>query len=659
MKALLLMLIIGLTNESYAQKVRWPYQVNKTQIGAGIPGTWTAGYSTWGMPHKEKKKGKKPYILHYYFKPFSAQQMVVFENFNPGAIIKIEVEYSKKSKKVVYEAVAKRSEKDYVRRNIYFDMLPDITGVYVYLDFLKVDGINQISGVALADFKEEYHGLINTPDESAFEGKPFYMNDDVSGIASPTTTLITLDNKYIYFNHKGDYLQIYRGVIGSDGKLKKVEASVFNLPMDKSIASGLTAISQDNNYMYVDAMNAGKKDLYKVYLGQNLFGKPKWKYDKIKINGYKSDADNIQNDIMSYDEKYLICRMAQKKGKYKDYDGELYVFTRDKSGNFSHPVHLGFDVNSIADETPCYLAPDNKTLFFASNGHLGYGKKDIYVATRLDDTWQNWSMPINLGKPVNSSKYENYFILDSKAEYAYFNRWTDDRSDIFRIKLSEPEIKEDKVVLHIKPDPVVVFKGKVLDQKTKEPIFATIVYINLETGEIMGKATSNAETGEYSIALTMGYNYGFEAIADNYITVSENVDARNITESTIIDKDLYLVPLEVGQTIVLNNIFFETGKSQLKKESDIELNKLLKILTTNKNLKIEISGHTDNVGSAASNLKLSKERAKAVVDWLVEHNVDASRLITKGYGETKPIATNNTDEGKALNRRVEFTITEN
>jgi len=669
MKNLLIISILitslAFSNKLNAQKVRWSYRVNKNSKGDGKPCKYKAGHSDNAAKFLEKSIwDSDPGIFHYHFHPFDAQQLIIYENYNPGAIGKIEIEYlvnKKKTRKIIYTAETKRTKEDFVRRNIYFDPLKNVIGVYLYLDYLKVEGINEISGVGLADFKEEYIAYINTPDSSAFVGEPMDMNDDVSGIASPTNPIISVDNKYIYFNHFNDYTNVYRGTIGDDGKLIEAKYCKYNLPIEKSTASGLSGISQDNNIMYINAMDAEKFNLYKVYLGKTLFGAPKWKYNKIPVRGFKSDFDDYQNEIMSYDGQYLIVRMAQTKGKYKGFDGELFVFFRQNNGSYAKPVHMGFDINTIEDEIPCYLAPDNKTLYFASSGHLSFGQADIFVTTRLDDSWQNWTMPINLGKPINSSEHENYFILDSKAEYAYFISWDgNSKSDLFRIKLAEPQKPKDNVIVkQIKPEPVIVFRGKVLDKKTSKPIYASIIYSDLETGKQLGSAMSNAETGGYSIALAMGHNYGFEATANNYITVSENVNAKQITESSIVDKDLYLIPIEVGQTIVLNNIFFETGKSTLKKESNNELNKLLKILQTNKSLKIEISGHTDNVGSASSNLTLSQSRAKAVVDWLVSHEIEESRFVAKGYGKSKPIATNDTEEGRHLNRRVEFTILEN
>lgn len=208
----------------------------------------------------------------------------------------------------------------------------------------------------------------------------------------------------------------------------------------------------------------------------------------------------------------------------------------------------------------------------------------------------------------------------------------------------------------IKPDPIIVIRGRVLDKKTNEPLQADIIYTNILTGEVIGQATSNGETGEYTVALPAGKFYSYLGKAENYLPVSENFDAREITESAVIENDLYLVPVEIGQTIRLNNIFFDSGKATLKPESNEELNNVVKLLNNSPNMEIEISGHTDNVGSDAFNLKLSDDRANAVMNYIVSQGIDQSRITAKGYGESKPIADNDTDKGRQTNRRVEFTI---
>lgn len=219
--------------------------------------------------------------------------------------------------------------------------------------------------------------------------------------------------------------------------------------------------------------------------------------------------------------------------------------------------------------------------------------------------------------------------------------------------------KEELKSMTIKPEPVVIIKGKVLDKKTNLPLQAEILYTDLLTGKSMGTASSNGETGDYSIALPIGLYYSYLARSNKYLTVSENVDAREIGETSIIEKNLYLVPLEVGQIIRLNNIFFDFGKATLRPESYIELDEVVNVLKNNSKMEIEMSGHTDNVGSEDANLKLSEDRAKAVKDYIVSKGISENRIISKGYGKSKPITSNDTDEGRQLNRRVEFTILKN
>lgn len=664
---LMSMIVINL---SFSQKVRWSYKIEGSNEGAGKMNTWKAGFNKYCAAviaeneegKKLKKNAKDPGIIHYSFMPFDAQQLIISENYNPGAISKITIGYRPNNEKkplikTIYEGETKASDKEYVTSNYNFELTKNITDVYVYMDYVKIPGVNQIAGVALADFKEPYKPWYHFAKEEPFEGDPMFINDDVSGVADPTAPVLTVDGKYIYFNHNdGNHTKIYRGEIGSNGKLKKVEYSVFNLPNDKSTASSLTAISQDNNVAYVNDLTVGKLNVYKTYLKKNWLGNLKWEYDKLSINGFKSESKYI-NDIMSYDGQFYIVDMERKDGEMKYFDGDIYVAFRNEKGGYDKFIRMGDDINTTGDEIPCFLAADNKTFFFASDGHIGYGKKDIYVTRRLDDTWQNWSQPLNLGPIINSSAHENAFAIDSKGEYAYFIRW-EKSANIYRIKLRQPK-KEELKSMTIKPEPVVIIKGKVLDKKTNLPLQAEILYTDLLTGKSMGTASSNGETGDYSIALPIGLYYSYLAKSNKYLTVSENVDAREIGETSIIEKNLYLVPLEVGQIIRLNNIFFDFGKATLRPESYIELDEVVNVLKNNSKMEIEMSGHTDNVGSEDANLKLSEDRAKAVKDYIVSKGISENRIISKGYGKSKPITSNDTDEGRQLNRRVEFTILKN
>ena len=203
-----------------------------------------------------------------------------------------------------------------------------------------------------------------------------------------------------------------------------------------------------------------------------------------------------------------------------------------------------------------------------------------------------------------------------------------------------------------------IVKGKVYDAKTKQVVSAKIEYNNLKTNKIIGTAISDPKTGSYSIVLPYGSNYSFMADKENYYATTQNVDLSNLKEYKEMEVDLYLTPIEKGAVIRLNNIFFDSGKYTLLAESFAELDILFGLLNDNKNIKIEIAGHTDAVGSDVDNLTLSNNRANAVVNYLLGKGIAKDRLSAKGYGETKFIATNDTDEGKQLNRRVEFVILE-
>ncbi len=309
-----------------------------------------------------------------------------------------------------------------------------------------------------------------------------------------------------------------------------------------------------------------------------------------------------------------------------------------------------FATKGITETTP-FLSPDMRTLYFSSNRKGTLGSNDIWKSTRLDDTWQNWSEPVNLGPEVNTPAGDSYYTIDAKGEYAYMTSTNKSfgRGDIVKVKLSEA----------MRPNPVVLIKGKVFNAKTKEPMGAGIMYEDLSSNTNVGIAQSDPQTGDYQIALPYGVDYGFLASTDKFIAVSDHIDLKKVDKYLEIKKDLFLIPIEVGATVRLNNIFFDFAKSTLRSSSFSELDRLYNTLQRNPNLEIELGGHTDNVGKDAENLLLSKGRVNAVLSYLTGKGIAASRIKAVGYGETKPVAANDKEEGRQLNRRVEFTVIKN
>ncbi len=413
-----------------------------------------------------------------------------------------------------------------------------------------------------------------------------------------------------------------------------------------------------------------------------------------RMNVGKNDFGFLSNDG-----KVLLMSFSQNKSAKKD-EGDLYVSFQDDEGEWTQPMSLGPDVNTFSNETTPFLAADGKTLYFSSDREGGLGSYDVYVCKRLDDTWENWTQPANLGDKVNTEGFEAYYTVSAVGDYAYFvsEKGSLGKKDVVRLKLNTatpvavtPTIakndnknggdnnneakgtkttkdKKDQVAtIDTRSEPVVMLSGKVSDSKTgRTPPNAKIIYEDLNTGKQLGVATPDPISGQYKIVLPYGKKYGITVQMDGYLPVSQNIDLSTNTNNKfleITDRDIAVIPLNTGDKedikVKLNNIFFQFGKSNLQNESFPELNRMVQFMTRNAQVKVEIGGHTDNVGSDEVNNKLSQERAESVRTYLVSKGIKVERIGAKGYGKTQPVATNLTEEGQQANRRVEFKILRN
>lgn len=425
---------------------------------------------------------------------------------------------------------------------------------------------------------------------------------------------------------------------------------------------------------------------------------------KVDIPGYEQlSKGKNEYGYLTMDGKAILLAFARKKNSEDD---DLYVsFYED--GRWSRPMDLGEGINTKYSETTPFLSADGKTLYFSSDRPGGQGSQDIYLTRRLDDTWQNWRKPQNLGSPINTEEYDAYYSIAAKGDYAYFmsGKASLGKKDIFRLSVESPPsggsvnessqvggaasdlVKESggkdsggkmgnapsdaamgdsrfgnsstRSVTSQESDPVVLLSGTVLNQQTgKVPEDATIIYEDLSNGKVLGQAKPDPSSGKYKLVLPYGKNYGITAKAKGLIPASTNLDLSTMKGRylELDDRDLSMVPLVKGNTATINNLFFDLGKAALKPESEPELKRILQVMKENKALVIEISGHTDNTGSDEINNKLSLERANAVKDYLLNGLIESNRIRTKGYGKSKPKADNATEEGRQINRRVEIEI---
>ena len=424
-------------------------------------------------------------------------------------------------------------------------------------------------------------------------------------------------------------------------------------PLNTADYNAVFWISPDNNQLLIrnafengDYMGNGVSLCYLTESGN--WSKP----EMLKIRNYgKYDRGAQYGATMGTDGKTLLLYMSEN---YQSRNNDIYVCFLLNDGTWSEPKSLGKKINfpKYNEMTP-YLASDGETLYFSSDRPGGIGDNDIWRAKRLDNSWTKWSDPVNLGSPINTPEWDAFFTMDAGGEYAYMTTGEESygASDIVRIKLLERE----------KPDPVVLVSGNVYNAKTKQPLSASLVYETLPDGVEAGNGLSNPFDGSFKMVLPYNRNYSIRATADHFFAISENLNLDSLIKEGYkeIHKDLYLVPIEVGQVIRLNNVFFDFDKWDLRPESYIELNRVVKLLTENPKIEIEMSAHTDSRGSDEYNFKLSDNRARSVMEYIISQGINSSRITSHGYGETKPVATNETDEGRQLNRRDEFTILKN
>jgi outer membrane protein OmpA-like peptidoglycan-associated protein len=295
-----------------------------------------------------------------------------------------------------------------------------------------------------------------------------------------------------------------------------------------------------------------------------------------------------------------------------------------------------------------FIHPDGRTLYFSSRGHTGMGAADLFVSRLGPDN--RWQKPENLGYPVNTKHDEINLIINAKGDEAYISAERDNgfgHTDIYRFELPQ----------QVRPASVSYVHGKVFDKANLQPLAAIFELIDMQSNRSIINSVSDGISGEFLLCLPVNKEYALNVSCKGYLFSSLNFSLGKGNDSLNPKNiDIPMQAVEVGKKVVLRNIFFETDKCELLPESKAELGKLVEFLTNNPTLRIEISGHTDDQGSDAYNLTLSENRARAVNDYLLKQGIDAARLTYQGYGESLPIDTNTTPEGRANNRRTEFKV---
>ncbi len=420
------------------------------------------------------------------------------------------------------------------------------------------------------------------------------------------------------------------------------EATGIGAPLSSELNEGAPSITADGSMIFFTACNRddglGSCDIYFARRHGNSWGEP------VNLGAPVNSASWEAQPSISPDGETLYFASNRSGGQG---NMDIWYSVLDQDGNWGVPKNLGETINTIGNEMSPFIHVDNQTLYFSSDGHTGMGGYDLFVTRR--DNYGMWSEPENLGYPLNTHYDEIGLIVNARGDKGYFSsdRMSGEVRDIYHFDL-HPDVR---------PNEVSYMKGTVYDAGNRKRLLAAFELIDLATSETVIRSYSDAITGQFLVPITTGKDYALNVSREGYLFYSDHFSLSGFTHQT--DpylKDVPLYPINTGEKTVLRNIFFEFDSYELKPESLVELEKLTRFLANNPEIGIRINGHTDNIGESGYNLELSEKRAGSVADYLVGTGIDEERISYAGFGDTMPIASNETEEGRAENRRTEFEI---
>ncbi|MEO6671295.1 MAG: OmpA family protein [Ferruginibacter sp.] len=512
--------------------------------------------------------------------------------------------------------------------------------------FLATPGLNEQSVKAGNYRKSTYEFAVEYASKHPagnYKFAPLNLGDSINSADLEYYPSLTIDGKKMIFTRRAKEDEDFYESNLINGKWTK--AMPIGGKINTNFNEGAQNISQDGQWLIFTGCNypegQGRCDLYIAYKTKNgNWTEPENLGPFVNTDFWESSPS------LSPDKKDLYFS-SDRPGGYGGKD--IWVTHRSPLGKWSRPENLGPDVNTNGDEACPFLHADNQTLYFNSSGHMGYGATDLFLTRKINDS--TWGEPENLGYPINTIDDEGSLIVASDGKTSYYA--SDGNESRGGLDLCTFQLRED-----IRAARTLWVKGRVYDKKTRAGLPSSVELTDVNSRKLISKLQTN-EDGDYLTTLPEGKDYAFNVNRKGYLFYSDNFSLlRNLPDSFYV-VDIPLQPIEPGAVVVLKNIFFDVNKAELKPASLSELDKVVTLLKENPKLTIQISGHTDNVGKDADNLTLSLNRAKSVIGYLSGKGIEIKRLTSKGFGAAKPVASNDTEDGKSKNRRTELNVLSN
>jgi outer membrane protein OmpA-like peptidoglycan-associated protein len=670
MRIPLILFIFLLCFQSFAQKTFWASRViafsseysdayttkeNRAIQALGKPNMLPQfGKSVCAWQPQTQDNPLEEFLIVGFDTLMPIRQIAVAQNFGQGAIVKIEGFDEFDNLKSLW--INKNTPTADVGKMLNI-ILPKITnfrvrGIKIVLNTSLVKDWNQIDAIGISQSDMPIKATINVAKNLPAEIVKENLGTNVNSAYREIAPVISPDGKTLYYTRwkHPDNLgtaknqDVWFSEIQKDGKWGL--AKPIGQPINNTEHNAICAISPDgktillnNIYLRDGSMSKGVSMATKTPTG---WGFPK----SIAVKNFKNKSDYAE---YSFSPNGRVMIMT---GQFSETQGgkDIYVSFLQADDTWSEPRDLGKKINSADEESTPFIAADGKTLYFSTKGISGFGNNDIFLSRRLDDTWLNWSEPENLGSVINTPEWDGYFTISALSDFAYFSSQENSLGEEDIFKLSVPE--------SIKPNAVVQVTGAVYNKVDNKPISARINVQSMTDGDTVC-VTYDPLTGDYKMMLPTKQIYTISATKKGFMAVSEPLDFTKENNFKEVKKNIYLLPIEAGQKMTLNSVFFEQSKSVIIDTSFPELDRIVRAMKENPTMEIMLEGHTDNQGDWNANLLLSKERVEEVQKYLASKGVNMKRIQVQGYGSTRPVASNNSEEKRKLNRRVEVTIIKN
>ena len=636
---------------------------------------------------RPKRTDKEEFIVVSFTTPIKAKQVAIAESENPGAVKQVFAYDADYNEYTLFELTPRTLPIESRLLNLFFEETSyEIQAIKVVLDGTASEGYNAIDAIGISASNIPINVLINLAPGLNTELQADRLSENVNSPYVEHSPIVSPDGKRMYFSRQYHPDNVGGADDSEDIWVSELDEETGEWSLAKNIGPPLN--TEGPNFISSISVVDGEEI---IILG-NRYGKNGRMYTGVSIAKREGDSFTKPMDVDIEDEynyspnaDYFLVPGGEAMILSAERDDtfgkrDLYVSFKQENGKWTVPKNLGDEINTTGEDESPFLAADGRTLYFSSDGYNGYGGADIYVSFKEDNTWTNWSTPENMGANINKDGDDEYFSIPANGQHLYFTRGEKgEDTDIFSFKVDE--LFEDKTsplmasVEHLtdpqepvaveEPEPVeevaapvaITIQGNVVDSKTKQPVEnAKVSLERFPDGAVVGTAISAAATGAFSFVVKPGTQFGLTAEQDGYLSQGENLDFRDVTASDTVNQDVMLVPIVKEEIIELRNVFFDFDKAEIKTASFAELKRVLGYLADNKIDAVEISGHTDSVGPDSYNLDLSQRRAKAVLDFLVNNGISKDRVTMKSFGETKPVAGNDTPGDRAKNRRVEFKI---